>query len=139
MQCCRKVASQWYTGDNMASVLVIDDNNMLRAAYASFLEQVGYQVATAANVDEALAYLDASTPDVILLDMLLPKRNGLEFLQQYDVVGAHPTVKVIAFSNFTEKQIEEEALRLGVRLYLKKSEVTPDKLETIINSVLTAQ
>jgi two-component system NarL family response regulator len=120
----------------MAKVLIVDDNAMLRAAYASFLEQLNHEVATAANVDEALVYTQTNTPDVILLDMLLPKRNGLEFLQEYDVVQAHPTVKVVAFSNFDERQIEDEAVHLGVKRYLKKSDVTPDKLEDILDSVL---
>ncbi|HSX05055.1 MAG TPA: response regulator [Candidatus Saccharimonadales bacterium] len=122
----------------MANILIIDDNQSLRTGYATFLQQSGHQAATASSVDEAIAYVATNTPDVILLDMLLPQKNGLDFLQQYDIVTAHPTVRVIAFSNLTEPQIEERAKELGVKLYLKKSAMTPTELESTINSVLGA-
>jgi len=121
----------------MANILIIDDNQSLRASYTAFLRQAGHTTAEASSVDEALAYVAANTPDIVLLDMLLPRRNGLEFLQQYDVVNTHPNVKVIAFSNLTEPMIEQEARRLGIKMYVKKSAMTPDDLENTIQSVLS--
>ncbi|HSX31456.1 MAG TPA: response regulator [Candidatus Saccharimonadales bacterium] len=122
----------------MAHILIIDDNQSLRTGYDAFLQQAGHQTAVASSVDEALAYVAGNTPDIILLDMLLPKKNGLDFLQQYDVKVAHPTVKVVSFSNLTETEIEDRARELGVKMYLKKSSMTPTELETTINSLLAA-
>jgi CheY-like chemotaxis protein len=121
----------------MANILIVEDNESLRLAYSSFLGQENHQVFTTASVDDALAYLANNTPDVILLDMLLPKKNGLNLLQKYDVVNAHPDVKVIAFSNYTEQQIEDEAVKLGVKLYLTKALTTPRELIDTINQILT--
>lgn len=120
----------------MANILLVEDNESLRLAYTSFLEQEHHQVTATSSADAALAYLADHTPDIILLDMLLPKKNGLSLLQEYDVKKDHPDVKVIAFSNYTESQIQEEAIRLGVRLYLTKSSTTPKELVRIINQVL---
>jgi len=119
----------------MSSILIVEDNESLRLAYSSFLSQEGYEVFTVSAVDDALAYLTDRTPDIILLDMLLPKKNGLDLLQKYDVIKAHPNVKVIAFSNYTEQQIENEAMRLGVRLYLTKALTTPKELVDTIHQL----
>jgi DNA-binding NarL/FixJ family response regulator len=120
----------------MANILIIDDNLSLRTSYSGFLQQLGHQAAAVSSVDEAVAYLATNTPNVILLDMLLPRKNGLDFLQQYDILNAHKDVRVIAFSNLDETRIQDEAIALGVRLYLKKSLVTPTELEAAINEVL---
>jgi len=123
----------------MANILIVEDNESLRMAYSSFLEQEKHQVTAMPSVDEALAYLANNTPDLILLDMLLPNKNGLNLLQEYDVITAHPTVKVIAFSNYTERMIKEEAQRLGVKLYLTKSLTTPKDLVATVASILALQ
>jgi CheY-like chemotaxis protein len=122
----------------MAHILIVEDNESLRLAYSSFLEQEQHQVIATANVDDALAYLATSTPDAILLDMLLPKKNGLNLLREYDVVHTHPDVKVIALSNYTEQQIKDEAEVLGVKAYLTKSLTTPKDLVDAISSLLSA-
>jgi len=122
----------------MAHILIVEDNESLRLAYSSFLEQEQHQVAATSNVDDALAYLATNTPDLILLDMLLPKKNGLNLLREYDIVTAHPGVKVIAFSNYTEQQIKDEAENLGVKTYLTKSLTTPKDLVDTIHDLLGA-
>lgn len=120
----------------MAHILIVDDNKTLQQTYADFLQHEGHEVATASSVPEALEYLALNTPDLILLDMLLPKVNGLELLQQYDIRNTHKEVKVIAFSNLSELRIQEEAQLLGVSLYLDKSRMTPDNLVSMIDRAL---
>jgi len=120
----------------VANILIVEDNESLRLAYTSFLEQERHQVTACGSVDEALAWLATATPEVMLLDMLLPKKNGLNLLREYDVVQAHSEVKVIAFSNYSEKQIKDEAIRLGVKLYLTKSLTTPTELVATISRLL---
>jgi CheY-like chemotaxis protein len=120
----------------MANILLVDDNESLRAAYSSFLTQEGHTVATASSVAEALEYLVTNTPDLLLVDMLLPKVNGVELLQQYDILNTHKTVKAIAFSNLTEPMIEQRARDLGVSLYMTKAVATPQELADAITGVL---
>jgi CheY-like chemotaxis protein len=73
----------------MANLLLVDDNESLRQAYSSFLTAEGHAVATASTVAEALEYLAKNTPDLLLIDMLMPKVNGIQLLQQYDIVNTH--------------------------------------------------
>ena len=120
----------------MATILIVEDNESLRLAYSSFLEQEGYEVTTASRVQEALDYLRNHTPDLILLDMLMPEMNGLELLKKYDLKSEHAGVKVIAFSNLTEMRIQEEALALGVSLYLTKSLTDPHELVENVRGLL---
>ncbi len=120
----------------MANILIVDDNQSLQQSYTSFLEHEGHQITAVSSVAEALTYLATSTPNLILLDMLLPKVNGLELLQQYDILNTHKDVKVIAFSNLSELRIEQEARTLGVNLYMNKSRVTPVELLNAIQKIL---
>ena len=120
----------------MANILIVEDNESLRLAYSSFLSQEGHAITVAQNVPEALTYLETHKPDLILLDMLMPKMNGLELLQKYDVKNEHKDVKVLAFSNLTELRIEQQALSLGVSLYLTKSLTTPADLVEKIRGLL---
>jgi CheY-like chemotaxis protein len=120
----------------MANLLIVDDNESLRQAYSSFLTAEGHAVATASTVAEALEYLAQNTPDLLLIDMLMPKVNGIQLLQQYDIVNTHRNVKAIAFSNLTEPRIEQQARELGVSLYITKSLATPQELSEGIAGVL---
>jgi DNA-binding response OmpR family regulator len=121
----------------MAKILLIDDNASLRTAYSTFLTQDGHEVATASSVPEALEYLATNTPDLLLIDMLLPKMNGVELLVQYDIVNTHKNVKAIALSNLAEPMIEQRARDLGVSMYVAKS-ATPQELSATIKGVLTS-
>ena len=109
---------------------------MLREAYTRFLTYEGHTVAAASSVAEALTYLSTNTPDLLLIDMLLPKENGIELLKQYDIINTHTTVKAIAFSNLKEPAIEQRARELGVSLYMAKSNVAPPELAEAIKGVL---
>ncbi|MGB0047432.1 MAG: response regulator, partial [Terriglobales bacterium] len=64
-----------------AKVLLVDDSKFLRMANERALSRAGYQVSTAADGEEALQVANAQLPDVILLDMMLPKISGPEVLK----------------------------------------------------------
>src|SRR5262249_28072367 len=83
-------------------ILVVQDDPSLRKIYVTMLTKVGFDVAGAFDGEDALRVAAEREPELILLDMMMPRMTGIEFLRAYDVPGKHPTVKVIAFSN-TEK------------------------------------
>lgn len=121
----------------MANILVVEDNASLRLAYVGMLQQAGHEVAESIGADEALEYLAKNTPDLLLVDMLMPRKTGLELLQAYDVKNKHPEVKVIAFSNLSETWIEQEARKLGANLFLTKSLTSPEELIQKIDGLLS--
>jgi CheY-like chemotaxis protein len=86
----------------MSKILIIEDEEILRNAYSMILSSAGYCVATAGNGNEGIEQLIGFKPDLILLDMLMPESNGLDFLQRSDINHAYPNTRVILFSIVSE-------------------------------------
>ncbi len=121
------------------SVLIVEDDPMLRGAYETVLSMDGYDTAVASDGQEALDIARKMEPDVILLDMLMPTMNGLEFLEHFQVKKEHPKTKIIVFSNMSVPSDVQNALRYGAVKYLTKSSFTPREIEDIIKEVLAKE
>lgn len=116
-------------------ILIVEDEQELSDAYKTILEKGGYSVDLAHDGTEALDLLHTQEPDLILLDLRMPRMNGLEFLKKYDL-GKHPSVKVIVFSNLdTQKEIDE-AYDLGASKYMLKALASPKELIRIVEEIL---
>lgn len=122
----------------MTRVLVAEDDDIMRSAYVAKLTTAGFTVDEAADGDEALKLAAANKPDVILLDLLMPRVTGLEFLEKYDVVKKHPDVKVVVFSNSSTPDTAAALDRLGAYKYMMKFEVTPNEMIEIITEAAAA-
>ena len=84
---------------HMKRILIVEDEKPLREAFAFLLTQEGYEVELAENGKVALKKLAAFRPDLILLDMLMPVMNGLEFLRAARLPSAFPVTKTLLLSN----------------------------------------
>lgn len=120
----------------MANILVVEDDKDLNNAYKIILESENHTVVSAFNGQEALKALDGFTPDLILLDLLMPIMGGLEFLQHYDLVNAHPDVKVLIFTNMENSPEVTEAYSLGAARCIIKSWTAPQNLARVISDTL---
>jgi len=118
------------------SILIVEDDAVLRGAYETVLAAEGYTVLTAADGEEALEQAQNHPPDVILLDMLMPHMNGLDFLRAYKVSAQQQPAKIIMLSNMSVPSDVKAAIELGAAKYLTKSSFTPKEIETIIKDVL---
>lgn len=118
----------------MPKVLIVEDEKPLATAYRMILEKQGYAVVVAYDGQEALGAVKADMPDLILLDMKLPKMNGLEFLRELH--KTKPPKRVIVFSNQDTQSDIDEAFRLGAKRYLLKSWVAPQDLVKVIEEAL---
>ncbi len=101
-------------------VLIVDDDARLREYVRVNLEVEGYNVREAASAEEGLAALEKEPPDLILLDVMMPKVDGWEMLrrmQERHGVGAIP---VIMFSGKTDEQSEGEAASRGAQGFIGK-------------------
>ncbi len=117
----------------MALILIVEDYPSLQKIYATAAKEAGHEFMLAKDGTEALKLAAERTPDVILLDLLMPEVNGMEFLKKYD---KQPQTKVIVFSNMDTPVLRSEVSTLGVDLYLTKSEYTPKQLMGIIENTL---
>lgn len=120
----------------MARIFIVEDDAELNAAYQTILQKKGHTVETAYNGDEALQKLDNFTPDLILLDLLMPVKSGVEFLKEYDAVGKHPSVKILLFTNLEHASEIHEAFRLGADQCVIKAWTAPAGLITVVSDVL---
>jgi DNA-binding response OmpR family regulator len=118
----------------MKKLLIVEDEKSLAAAYQMILQQHGYEVTVAYDGEEALALVKKGTFDLILLDMNMPKMNGLEMLRELE--AAKLQNRVIIFSNQDSEADIEEAFRLGAKRYLLKSWASPQDLVRIVEEGL---
>lgn len=123
----------------MARILVVEDDHDLNNAYCIILKNEGHEVVSAYDGKEALTKLDNFSPDLILLDLLMPVMGGLEFLQRYDLVSAHNKVKVLIFTNMENSPEVSEAYKLGAHRCIIKSWTAPHNLSHVVNQALQAK
>ena len=123
----------------MAYILVVEDEAPLREAYQTILSTHRHKVETAADGEVALQLLGRSkrVPDIILLDMKLPRVGGLEFLRRlpHDAPQATKSA-VIIFSNQENEPTIDEAFQLGARRYILKAWASPRNLVKVVDEVL---
>ncbi len=120
----------------MANILIVEDDHDLNNAYCIILKNEGHQVVAAFDGKEALAQAKTFTPDLILLDLLMPIMGGLEFLQKYDLKTQHSTVKVLIFTNMENSPEVAEAYTLGAKRCIIKSWTAPHNLARVVSDTL---
>ncbi|HEY1085708.1 MAG TPA: response regulator [Candidatus Saccharimonadales bacterium] len=115
------------------SVLMVEDFPIMQKFYKEALEKAGYTLEVVGDGEQALAKVVEKDYDIILLDLLLPKVNGIEFLEKYSDRPA--STHVIILSDFTDPGRVQRARELGVRDYLVKSEFPPSELVKKLDSM----
>jgi DNA-binding response OmpR family regulator len=118
------------------TVLIIEDDELLREIYSTKLKMEGFQVDTANDGLDGLEKAINTEPDIILLDMIMPRMTGLEFLAAYRLPSKHPRVKTLIMSNKSSTKDINQAKSLGVLDYLIKSQLTPQEIVTRIRAYL---
>ena len=121
----------------MRKVIVAEDDVYLREAYVTILKASGYDVRGAENGKQALEAIEQSKPDVLLIDMLMPVMGGLEALAVLENKALLGQMKVIAFTNLSDKATLDQLEAFGVDKYLLKSSVTPKELVANIEEVMS--
>jgi CheY-like chemotaxis protein len=109
-------------------VLLVEDDVALAQMYRVKLERDGYTVQVAGDGEEALGQLDAELPDLIFLDVRLPRMGGLQFLERLRSSDRTKDIPVVIVSNYSEEELVSRGLQLGVLEYLIKSQTTPGQL-----------
>jgi len=114
------------------TVLVVDDEPMVREVLCQYLTHDGFVVVEAGDGDEAVAKLDDCSPDLVLLDLMLPKRHGLEVLRH---ARATSDVPVILLTALGDEKDRVAGLELGADDYVVKP-FSPREVAARVKSVL---
>ena len=109
-----------------SKVLLVEDSKFLRMANERALSKAGFQVSTAADGEEALQLANDKLPDIILLDMMLPKISGPEVLRALKGNPATMDIPVIVLTSLSQRN-EERLLHEGATAYFEKSALELDK------------
>lgn len=119
-----------------SKVLMADDDKMLLDMYKERLELAGYVVQSYYNGEDAIAHVHDFVPDIIMLDVMMPKMNGYETLASLKSDPTTKTIPVVMLSALMRDFNREKAVEGGAEDYLIKSEAMPSDVITKIEQVL---
>jgi two-component system, OmpR family, alkaline phosphatase synthesis response regulator PhoP len=125
----------------MAKIMLVEDDAILVEMYQAKFELEGHGVTVATNGEECLELLENNTPELILLDILMPKINGFHVLKEIKKQPQLRQIPVILLTNLGEAEVDmnkELAGALGVSDYLIKSHHTPDEVVEKVVKILSA-
>ena len=130
----RSLGASLATPGEGLTVLIVDDDEELRLIAEYSVQQMGYRTLSAANGEEALEIVQASRPDIVLTDALMPKIDGRQLCRQ--IKGIDSSIKVIVMSSlYTSPRYRVEAMSMfHADEYLVKP-INFDKLRQVLDNV----
>jgi DNA-binding response OmpR family regulator len=117
-------------------VLIVDDEPNIVAALEFLLQKSGYEVKVAANGEDAFAQLDAFKPDLVLLDVMMPKVSGYEVCQGMRAQPQWRHIKIVILSAKGREVEVSKGMSLGADLYVTKP-FSSSELVTAIDKLLS--
>lgn len=120
----------------MKTILLIEDDPFLIDIYATKLKETGFSVKVAHDGEEALKKAREEKPDLVVLDIVLPKIDGWEILKEIKSEEELKDLKIIILSNLGQKEEVEKGIKLGARKYLIKAHYTPSQIVEEIQKIL---
>lgn len=126
------------TKKNKAKILIVEDDTFLAGIYANKFEREGFGVVLAVDGEAGLKSAKKERPDIILLDILLPKLDGFEVLQQLKADRDLHSIPVVLLTNLGQKEDVDKGLKLGAADYLIKAHFMPAETVDKVKKVLSA-
>jgi two-component system, OmpR family, alkaline phosphatase synthesis response regulator PhoP len=120
----------------MKKILIVEDDRFLLGAYRAKLEKSDFEVKTASDGQEALDSLKTSSPDLILLDLVMPIKDGFTTLQEIRAMAKFKKTPIIIASNLGQKEDIDKGMSLGATGYIVKSDISLDDLIVKIKKLL---
>lgn len=102
-------------------LLIVEDDIFFQKFYKSQLEAQGFEVDVATNGSEGLEKIKSFQPNVILLDIIMPKMDGFEVLEALGKDGSIKNLSILVFSTLGQEKDVQRALQLGAKDYVNKS------------------
>lgn len=117
-------------------ILIIEDDGFLIQMYASKLEMEGFKVLAAVDGEKGLRIVKKEQPDLILLDLLLPKKDGFEVLAELKKDSKLKDIPVVVLTNLGQREDIERCFNLGAVDYLIKAHFIPSEVIAKLKSLL---
>ena len=118
------------------TILIIEDDHFLSSILKSRLEKDGFTVLQAFDGDQGLATLHTTRPDVVLLDIIMPKVSGFEVLEALSSDPELSRIPIVIASNLGQDSDIEKAKTLGARDYYVKVRTSLEDLAKMVKNVI---
>ena len=112
----------------MAKILIVEDDPLIVKIYATRLQAEGFEVQSAQDGLEGVAKMRAFMPNVVLLDVMMPKLDGFGFVTEVKKDPNLQAIPVVMYSNMSNEEEMERAKSLGVAEFLIKANLTPNQV-----------
>jgi len=122
----------------MPRILIVEDDPIISDMYHTAFAFDNLEVEVAPDGEAGLALMKTQPPTVVLLDIMMPKMNGLQVLEAMKQDEALKGIPVIILSNLSDKHDAEAALALGAVKYIVKAEHNPKEVTDIVKDILAA-
>jgi len=117
-------------------VLIVDDDQFISDMYVLKFKEAGFEVEAASEGTAALEHVKKESPDLVLLDIVLPNMDGFDILKALAKEKLLASTKVVLLSNLGEKKDIEKGLALGAIDYIVKAHHTPSEVVTKVETIL---
>lgn len=119
-------------------LLIVEDDPLMSRLYQKIFKFEGYAVETAGDGQEGLDKARSAKPTIILLDIMMPKMNGLEVLDKLKADPETKSIPVVCLTNLAGEKDAETALSKGAIKYIIKSEYEPKQVTAMVKEILAA-
>jgi len=123
-------------GEEKIHILIIEDDAFLSNIYKTKFEMEGFKVSTSDNGEAGLTDAKKKNPDIILLDILMPKMDGFTVLKELKGASETKDIPVILLTNLGQKDDVEKGLELGAADYLIKAHFKPSETVAKVRKIL---
>lgn len=120
----------------MAKILIVEDDPLIQRMYQKIFSFEKYDTVLAGNGEEGLAKASSEKPDLILLDIMMPKMNGLEALEKLKSDQATKKIPVVMLTNLAGEKEAQTALTKGAVKYIVKSDYEPKQVTDMVKEIL---
>lgn len=117
-------------------ILIIEDDKFLLKLYANRLKRDGFDVFGSLTGEEGLSRIQTDKPDLIILDLVLPKKNGFEVLSEIRLNTHTKNIPVIILTNLGQESDVQRGMALGADAYLVKTDFSVSQLPAIVKENL---
>lgn len=120
----------------MSKIIIVEDDPMISEIYQKKFSEAGFEVLAADAGERVLELAKSGKTDAILLDLIMPKMDGFEVIKNLRGGGYDSEIKIIVFSNLSQREDQEKAMKLGADGFIMKSEYSPSDLVAEVKRLL---
>ena len=117
-------------------ILVVDDDPFILDMYVIKFKEQGFVIDTATDGQMALDKIGANNPDIVLLDVVMPRMDGFDVIKKIQESQKPHTFKILFLTNFGQKEDVERGMQLGADGYIIKAHFTPSEVVAKVKEVL---